>query len=425
MTATDTLEPPRAASTPIPAGRGRYRLVVYPRQFSTALPTPAGELNTARGRRLDQKYDTVDELTFTLDGHDPAAGLVTELATDVILWRWNETTGRDVALFRGLVDHAEDQVSEQSATVTFTAHDYSALLGRRVTTGSIGSNTWTQVDQDNLVVYLLNRATAQMTNADGSVSFNPGAYLPLAAVWVNPDGTNRGLSGVLRDRAYAPGTVIGNAIDDLAKVQGGFDYDVLPAGGQTSSDSVRIFYPQQGVTRTDMVLVYGANVASVTRTVASGDYANYVRVIGNKGSADPNAAQLFSERWNTDANNVTVTPVGLWQNVENASDVSVQATLDQKAAGDLAYQGVLTPTYTLGLRPGTYTYGNPNMGDSVPLIINEGRLAVNTTVRVVGITYDIGDDGQEDITLTVGRPPVTLARLLAAGDRNIDQLARR
>ena len=119
------------------------------------------------------------------------------------------------------------------------------------------------------------------------------------------------------------------------------------------------------------------------------------------------------------------TPVGLWQNVENASDVSVQATLDQKAAGDLAYQGVLTPTYTLGLRPGTYTYGNPNMGDSVPLIINEGRLAVNTTVRVVGITYDIGDDGQEDITLTVGRPPVTLARLLAAGDRNIDQLARR
>jgi hypothetical protein len=85
----------------------------------------------------------------------------------------------------------------------------------------------------------------------------------------------------------------------------------------------------------------------------------------------------------------------------------------------------LTPTYTLGLRPGTYTYGNPNMGDSVPLIINEGRLAVNTTIRVTGITYDIGDDGQEDVTLTVGRPPVTLARLLAAGDRNIDQLARR
>ena len=41
MTATDTLETPRAAPVPIPVGRGRYRLVVYPRQFSTALPAPA------------------------------------------------------------------------------------------------------------------------------------------------------------------------------------------------------------------------------------------------------------------------------------------------------------------------------------------------------------------------------------------------
>ena len=44
------------------------------------------------------------------------------------------------------------------------------------------------------------------------------------------------------------------------------------------------------------------------------------------------------------------------------------------------------------------------MGDVVPLIVQSGRLNVNTNVRVVGITYAIGDDGQEDVTLTVGRP---------------------
>jgi hypothetical protein len=65
------------------------------------------------------------------------------------------------------------------------------------------------------------------------------------------------------------------------------------------------------------------------------------------------------------------------------------------------------------------------MGDAVPLYINEGRLAVNTTVRVVGITYGIGEDGQEDVELTVGRPPATLAKILSGPDKDIDALARR
>jgi hypothetical protein len=111
--------------------------------------------------------------------------------------------------------------------------------------------------------------------------------------------------------------------------------------------------------------------------------------------------------------------------VENASDVSVQTTLDEKANGDLAIQGVLSPSYTVKLRAGAYTYGMVNMGDVVPLVIQEGRLNVNTSVRVVGISYDIGDDGQEDVELTVGRPPATLAKLLTGAARNIDQLARR
>ena len=39
------------------------------------------------------------------------------------------------------------------------------------------------------------------------------------------------------------------------------------------------------------------------------------------------------------------------------------------------------------------------MGDIVPLVIQTGRLNVNTTIRVLGIAYDIGDDGQEDVDL--------------------------
>jgi hypothetical protein len=417
MTVLDYIDPRAAAS--VPKGRGRWRLVAYQRQFSTAFPVAIAQLDSARGRRLTTKLNAPAEFTFTLDGHDPAAALILELATDIIAYRWHEPYGRDWPMFRGLIDHSEDQLSESSAVATFTAHDYFGMLNRRIM-ATAAPVVWTQYDQDTLVSLLMVYATSS-----GS-SFAPGNYLPLSVLRRNPDGTTRAnASGQLRDRTYQPGQVIGTAIDDLAHVINGFDYAVAANGPSSQADYLNVYYPQQGITRADVALAYGANVSTVTRTVSSNDYANYVRVIGNKGSADPNAAQLYSDKWNTDANNVTVNPVGLWQRVENASDVSVQSTLDDKAQGDLAWDGLLTPTYTLGLRPDAYTLGLVNLGDTIPLYVNEGRLAVNTTVRVVGIDFDIGDDGQEDIKLTVGRPPLTLQKVLTRADRDIDALARR
>ena len=121
---------------------------------------------------------------------------------------------------------------------------------------------------------------------------------------------------------------------------------------------------------------------------------------------------MFSEAWNDDADDVTVVPVGLWQRAESASDVSIQSTLDDQAAGDLAYSGVLIPSYTLGLRPGTYHEGFVNMGDTVPLVIRSGRLDVTGSVRVVGFAFDIGEDGAEDVTLSVGRPLTSLVDMM-------------
>ena len=66
------------------------------------------------------------------------------------------------------------------------------------------------------------------------------------------------------------------------------------------------------------------------------------------------------------------------------------------------------------------------MGDTVPLIIDSGRLQVNSTsVRVLGITYSIGDDGDENVELVVGRPRTTLSFLLSQANRDIAALNRR
>ena len=189
-------------------------------------------------------------------------------------------------------------------------------------------------------------------------------------------------------------------------------------------DWLRLFYPNQGITRTDP-LEYGGAIATVTRAINSSSYANFERVLGNNASSDPNAAQVYSERWNSDSNNVGVVPIGLWMNTENAADVTIQSTLDQQAQGQLNLDGVLIPSYTIGLTSGTYAEGKFNMGDTVPIIINSGRLKVNTQLRIVGISFDIGEDGEEDVSFTVGRPRTTLANMLAGTAADVDALARR
>jgi hypothetical protein len=406
-------------------GRPLWRITLHNRSFvrTPVFPssTGVGEFMDTTGRRLDQAWNQPAQLTFSLDGHSQGAASIAELSTDVIAWRWDDTTGIYIPFFRGPITQTEDQLTGDSHTVTVTAHDYLAMLTRRIL--NAGYNT-TQVDQDSIASALVTLASSVTV---AGVVQTPGSALPLLNQNVHPDGTARpALSGQLRDRSYTPQSIIGTLLDELANVINGFDYDCLPRSDLHGVDYVRVFYPVQGVTRSDLVLAYGANVSAITRTVDSAGFANHVRVLGNNSSTDPNAAQVYSERVTDDAKAGQVGSVGLWTTGDQASsDVTGQAALDDKANGDLALWSQLVPSYTLTLAPGWYRPGYPNMGDTVPLVIRSGRLNISTTVRVVGISYVIGDDGQEDVTLTVGRPVVSFSELVTGVNRDVRALARR
>lgn len=417
-------------STPVPPGRGLWRLTLHNRSFGNVTTWQASliaELTSARGRLLEQNLNVPAKLSFTLNGTSAEAQLVKELQHEVVAWRWDTGSGADVAYFRGTVCQSEDQLTEQSHTVNFVCHDNLAMLARRYLTNVTPLN-FAQIDQDNIVTNLISRAT--ILTASGGTAFSPGSSLPITVLRVNPDGTSRNnFSGVLRDRNYPGQSAVGDLIAQLAAVIGGFDFDITPGwrvtwAGTQANDALRVFYPSQGVTRTEP-LEFGGTIANVTRTVDSGDYTNYWRVIGNNASSDPAAPQLYSEAFNADANNVGAVPVGTWMGADNASDVSLQATLDQQAQGNLNLSGVLVPSYSLGLRPGAYAEGMLNMGDTVPIVIQSGRLNVTGSVRAVGLTFAIGDDGQEDVALTVGRPLTSLVSMLRASVADVNALARR
>lgn len=451
---------------PIPVGRGRWRFTLHTREYLDPKGDGAGpykgygspglgwaatqiaELTTVRSRRIEQTWCAAATITFTIDGHDPLCALIDEMTVDVYAWRWDDWQGRDVCVGRFIIDHSEDIISEQAHVVVFGGHDYFAMLERRVISGTAtdagGSVTYTAWPQDTLVEELLwyfgvhARTQIQYSSEQGggyyTYQFLPGSYLPLSLGMVAPNGTARVPTGVTRDRVYPPGGTIAELIDNLAKVQGGFDYDVLPApevaglsgpkyGAMPEhKDALRIFYPAQGVTRSDVSLVYGGNVSSLTRTVSSVNYANRVWGIGNKGSSDPNAWQLYDDEYNDTA---TDTVAGLWMDVLNLSDVSQQKHLDEQTLGALNFRTKVTPSYSLSMRPGSYRYGYPNMGDTVQLVVQSGRLNVVTNERIMGIDYDIGDDGDEDVELTVGRTRTTVSEMFKATAQAINAIARK
>jgi hypothetical protein len=410
---------------PVPLGRGRWRLTLHRRVFDGATTwqnSIIAELPTAYARKLVRIWGQSSVLTFSLSGWSPAAAAIQELQHDVIAWRWDDTRGVDEPMFRGVVTDSQDDLDEQSHQVMFTAHDYLALLNRRSATITLN---YTNTDQDDIAASLIYWATQGARTSSGT-ALTPGSVMPVTVLPVNPDGSARGKSGFLRQRSYLPQQNLWTALSDLSLVQGGFDFDVVPGwrfGTDQSNDQLRVFYPQQGVNNTNCVLVYPGTLAKVKRQVSSADYANYVRVLGNNQSASASTPQLYSENLILgDAAGVTV---GLWMDAQNAADIIDQSTLDQRAAGYINSEGVLQPVYTVTLAAGAYYSGWFYMGDTVQLVVQSGRLNVNTQVRILGIEYDVGDDGQEDLVLTVGRPDTTLFNVLISQKRDVEALARR
>lgn len=425
MTDTGVDDAPTEQAAPgsyaVPQGRGRWRVTLHKRGFTynSWMPVDTGltELVDATDRKLTTAINEPATFTFTLDGRSPHALETRELMTDVIAWRWDDQTGQDVPMFFGIITGSQDTVNAESHTVDFICRDYLFLLQRRIITDTTPL-IYTQVDQDDIAASLLTKANNVM---------RPGSFTPLIATDpVNPDGSDRPQpSGQVRDRTYFGNSKIGELIDQLSSVINGFDYDASPRVDQHSSGTyLRVFYPRQGADRTDISFEYGASVSSVQRTVTSSDYANYIRSIG-ESNTDETAPQLASAVWNADASNVSTTPIGLWMLDDAASDVILKTTLDERVYGLLADYGGLRPSYTLDLRPGAYAYGSPNMGDTVPVVIQSGRLDVATNARVLGIDFDIGDDGDEDVSITVDRPTVTLSKIFAKSQRQLNALARR
>jgi hypothetical protein len=352
-------------------------------------------------RKLSVKLTESSDASFEMDGRDPVAGWIDELATDLhVLYRRSPADARQ-QLYRGRIGKASDKGSKESHRLSVPSVDYRGVLKRRyLFTGA--QQTWTGVDQTAIGWGLI----TQTQNATGG-----GGYLGI---------TNGSVpSGITRDRTYELADEIGAKIQELSEVQDGFDWDIVPVNERVLE--YQTWYPRRGLDR-NVLIEYGGNASEFTRDVDSGAYANAIRMTGKApegGGSEPPPHERY-------AADITTAPQGRWEAVIG-SDMVTAAAVNDRIGWQLAESQVVRPSYSFTMKRGWWQ--GPDhcwVGDGVLVRLISGRLNVTDAVmRVYEMEFTPDPNGGEAVTVTVNAPKPNPARRAAAIEQRIAALERR
>lgn len=329
------------------------------------------DLTGATNRRVKFMLRGSHSAEFSINGLHPEAVLVEELTSDVLVRR------NGVSLLRARIGPTDDALDGTSHLVNVKAFDYRELLKRRILYAGDAALTYassTARDQEDIGWQLI-AATQGRINGNLGITRGTSQSTP-----------------VTRNLTFEAGDSIGELIPQhLVEIWDGIEWEIDPGL------VYRSYYPQRGFV-TDFLLDYGGSVSSVSRTVNTADYTNAV-VFSGGGDTPPTPAA----RQTADVNAGTARE-GRWERAKGDTGFTQQAQVDGFADFVISIDQTVVPSYTLKLVPGMWD-GPDHMwlGDRVNVVIKSGRLDVDVSLRVLAMDFDIGDDGQETISATVGQ----------------------
>jgi len=388
-------------------------------EWSFAIGPPgqlSRELVQARNRKLTFNLAEPSECSVELDGRDVAASEIVELETDIYAFRKPDPNTPRQILYRGRINKISDTMNETGHQMTVPSIDYRGVLKRRLLMNGLptdGNNqvVYSTTDQCVIAWDLINKIQTQVTGGHGNLGITNGVGQT---------------SGINRDRSYDLGSPVWELIDGLSNLIDGFDWDITPtySGGVLGLQLDR-WFPDRG-NNTNEVLMFtgqGGNLASVTRQVDSSDYANAVRLTGRpREGANESTAPLPEER------RIDFTGRPDWSRWDASfdEDINTQPALGERANWRILDASLIRPSYQVSLAPGFWRgQGHLWLGDRVKLIIQSGRLNVETDVRIVEISVNIDENGVEDVDMTLGYPRKSFSKKLSEIDRRLKSLERR
>lgn len=205
-------------------------------------------------------------------------------------------------------------------------------------------------------------------------------------------------SGTLRDRTYYfyERKPIGEALEQLAAVNGGFDFSYSWEQADDVVDTAfHLHYPKRGK-RTELVLDLGTNLEDVGWNIDGTAQANLVDTLG-EGEGDKMKIGVAQD----------VTQLGHYPLLEETysyKDVKKQDTLNGHAAARLKATATPIETYpTLIARTrADLTIGSFITGDSITVRANGGFLEIDDFLRVISYKVSVGNEGQESVAIGFG-----------------------
>jgi len=356
-------------------------------QWEFVIANPAGGvdlvgLTHATGRRLNVRLLDAGEASCTLNGLETEAAAAVELASDLRVLR------DGVALFRGRIGPSSDTLTVDTQTAEIAAWDYRQLLERRHLFAGDSALTATGVEQ-SLIAWHAIQATQARTG--GNLAITRGA-VPGSAV-------NRTVT-------FDPGLSVREAIDQIAQLDNGFEWEI-GADGKFNA------WNQRGADR-GFVVDLGGTAASITRRVDPSRFANWLQDVDKLGDIVTRQVSDLATR-----------PEGRWEQLFSDTALNDTTVLGLRADWLLAQYSTIQPAWTATLRRGVW--GGPGdlwIGDTVGIQVATPRLTVDTSYRVLELAIELDDADVETVAVTFGDRSVTLDRRLRKIQQRLDALER-
>lgn len=308
--------------------------------------------------------------TIEIAGERPEISFITELRTDVLLF------SDKVLAYRLRVMDAEDTFTADAHTVSLTCQSYEAILARRVLFADYetkaGAPPVAAAIGQHEIAWQLISYTQQYDNL----------YIQKSTDWTS--------STVTQNRVIKRGPTIAEAINSVATTSDGFDW-WIDQNLKLHAQTPRLVF------NTGLDLIWGARVASFTRSSASDLYDSVVMVVGAEtdtqiGSTTypppPPAIRQLPSR-----------PFGRWERFYTYSDLVTTASVTKKADWHLADSSKRRATYSVVLTPGVWNQAI-RPGGLVSLRARSlPRIDFRVPCRIEELGISATPDGAEDVTL--------------------------
>lgn len=340
-----------------------------PTLFSLAVGPASGTLPVIQltdwaSWTLDDNLDDGCSLSFSGRGDTYQTSFITELGTDVWLYRGTSLYQR----FR-VVAKEESWTEDLDASISVTAVCYRRLLKARHVRTPL---TYTATSQGTIVWNLIQHAQA----ATGG---NLGITLGTAGPVVN------------RDRDYLAGVNIFEAISELTQVDNGLTWEIN--GARQLIVSQPSAYPLVA-----MPIQLGVNARRMARPSSADKFANVAFVTGDSMSTVPYIAEDPG---------LGIDPRGRWERYQSLSQVKEQPQLVE--LGDGILERAISPVsvWRIEMEPERYFYDSEFIpGDRVN-VVQPVSAGTSGTFPAQVLSRNVSQDADGQITVAISAVETT------------------